>query len=1308
MRFKYTERVFLHRRILTLACVLLTLVGQQSFAQLNTYTFSQSVSPFQAITATNIHVSNGSEYQVALPFTFKVDTVSSDSLWINANGYAGLKRVSAFASNSYAPLSVNRRYNGVLSPLAGPIAPSTASTLLGAIKHTTIGTAPSRIFKVEWQNMQSGGLFISFQLWLYEGTHRIDFVYSTLTFNPNATRASMQIGLRAVDTNVAAGQVISRTTTRRAGLGTTTLSLTGTDPALRSVETCELMNPTGYNPMYIIPSGLTYTWTPGIPCNNTSGNMGSLTDSLSICYGKTAYLTPSGTPSGLTYQWQYSNNNGSTWTDLTSGPGNGTYLSCETLPSIAPVLYRRKNTCTQSAAVTYTNTCKIKPNAPLTVPYTEGFEHVTPNSYTFPECMFAFSDTYFSNGPHSYVNSGTRSGRFGFSNNWLVTPGIYLEAGKQYRISNYNAFSYGSISTGNDSVHLAIGTYPHPDSITKTALSTFGVRHIDYQFRRASMTFTVPASGIYFGGMKFYAAAGGETYIDDIEIMEVPLLDASVDSFLAPIRPTCFPTATDVTIRVSNRGRQNISNFPVYYSINGVPYGPENITATIAPGNSMTYTFAQKADLSGNYKDYRFKAWSRLAGDGSSYNDSALSITLKTDTLMPVPYLQDFNSGYTVTTQWHIPGLYNAVFSAGARGNTTGILSMLVHGFAANTIDSVASSPVGTIHNNSFLLFDYRIVDRTGYTAQTMNTGDTMFVLVKVGCGPRVDTLLRIHRGNQYTTPAFKTIHPVSLAAYAGEYVRFSYFLKRGNTNYTTELYFDVDNFKVIDLNMRDISVYYIEPIGTLACTGAAIPVKIALKNNGGLPATNFPVNFTFSNIPTTLTYNYNNTLYYGEADTLVIGSVTPTVTGLSTLKAYSILSGDTSNYNDTTSLAIYVATPPAAPVLSNTSICTSDSVILNGITNDSTLTLYYNSGTAVNPISMTTPVTVRPTSNSTYFASNRFVLPARSGKESFTSALYSYLSINWGINFDVINNMILDSVAVYPVGTGSMTVSVRSCASCANQAILGTYTYNFTGATGTKIMVPVGLLMTTGKGYIMQLDTYTGITDLKRDYPFSGYPVKKPLSPLVVNSPAGNSPAMFDGYYYFYDMVTRSVGCESNRTATAIAVHNTPHATFNVAQNGRVVTLTNTSTGGGAYTWHFGDGTTSTQTSPVHTYASNGTYPIKLVLNNACGQDSLTQSVVINNVGIATPNNVFSQLRLYPNPAQDKITLSFEADHSYMLRLSVYNLVGAKAWEEMIPVKKGNNSIERNVGYLPNGHYLIQLQNGPEKTALPLVITGK
>lgn len=45
-------------------------------------------------------------------------------------------------------------------------------------------------------------------------------------------------------------------------------------------------------------------------------------------------------------------------------------------------------------------------------------------------------------------------------------------------------------------------------------------------------------------------------------------------------------------------------------------------------------------------------------------------------------------------------------------------------------------------------------------------------------------------------------------------------------------------------------------------------------------------------------------------------------------------------------------------------------------------------------------------------------------------------------------------------------------------------------------------------------------------------------------------------------------------------------------------------------YIWDFGDGGTSTQTNPSHTYASNGTYTVSLIANgNGCGTDTIVQS---------------------------------------------------------------------------------------------------
>ncbi|MBL7800470.1 MAG: M4 family metallopeptidase [Chitinophagales bacterium] len=61
-------------------------------------------------------------------------------------------------------------------------------------------------------------------------------------------------------------------------------------------------------------------------------------------------------------------------------------------------------------------------------------------------------------------------------------------------------------------------------------------------------------------------------------------------------------------------------------------------------------------------------------------------------------------------------------------------------------------------------------------------------------------------------------------------------------------------------------------------------------------------------------------------------------------------------------------------------------------------------------------------------------------------------------------------------------------------------------------------------------------------------------------------------------------------------------------------VNFTNQSTNGNSYIWYFGDGTTSTATSPSHTYTTFGTYTVKLVASGGtCGNDSIVKSNLVS-----------------------------------------------------------------------------------------------
>ena len=70
------------------------------------------------------------------------------------------------------------------------------------------------------------------------------------------------------------------------------------------------------------------------------------------------------------------------------------------------------------------------------------------------------------------------------------------------------------------------------------------------------------------------------------------------------------------------------------------------------------------------------------------------------------------------------------------------------------------------------------------------------------------------------------------------------------------------------------------------------------------------------------------------------------------------------------------------------------------------------------------------------------------------------------------------------------------------------------------------------------------------------------------------------------------------------------PIATYTYAINGLSVTFTNTSVNGVTYLWDFGDGATSTEKNPVHTYASGGMYMITLKATNSMGDNTTSQPV--------------------------------------------------------------------------------------------------
>jgi PKD repeat protein len=106
-------------------------------------------------------------------------------------------------------------------------------------------------------------------------------------------------------------------------------------------------------------------------------------------------------------------------------------------------------------------------------------------------------------------------------------------------------------------------------------------------------------------------------------------------------------------------------------------------------------------------------------------------------------------------------------------------------------------------------------------------------------------------------------------------------------------------------------------------------------------------------------------------------------------------------------------------------------------------------------------------------------------------------------------------------------------------------------------------------------------------------------------------------GNYAVKLIVTGVNGCKDSVTQNVV-VTTKPLPNFSIVGGGNcsnslAISLTNTSTIASSYIWSFGDGNTSTLTNPNHTYATQGTYTIKLIATNANGcKDSISQNVSI------------------------------------------------------------------------------------------------
>jgi hypothetical protein len=154
--------------------------------------------------------------------------------------------------------------------------------------------------------------------------------------------------------------------------------------------------------------------------------------------------------------------------------------------------------------------------------------------------------------------------------------------------------------------------------------------------------------------------------------------------------------------------------------------------------------------------------------------------------------------------------------------------------------------------------------------------------------------------------------------------------------------------------------------------------------------------------------------------------------------------------------------------------------------------------------------------------------------------------------------------------------------------------------------------------------------------------------------------------------------------------VNPSPDASFSFEQvSGLTVNFFSENLPATTYLWDFGDGNTSIESSPSHTYANTGSYEVSLTVSNNCGADTFFTTVNVINVGIAELAS--PQVKLFPNPFHESFQLEINGMGEKPMQINVWNMFGQLIYSRQIKSER-SITVQIPTAHLASGVYLIRL----------------
>ena len=545
--------------------LLLSIVISGGWAVVSEYSFTSALGTFTEITGGTVLGSaiNDNEVYNAIPlgFTFTYNDSAYTDVSVACNGFLALGPVVV---TSNQPISLATSTNNVVAAIGRDI----RSRDNGELMYLLTGTAPNRVFIVQWKNYRRASTStvddnFTFQIRLEENGNKVAFVYGAFTTVTHTLSQAIQVGLRGNSNldfnNRATATDWSATTAGTANNNFCVLSatvfpangLTFTfTPPVTGEPPLPAQNPNPANNAINVPIGANLSWVTG----------GGVVDGYKV------YLGTDNPPTNIV--------NGTIQTATMYNPADFTYSTVYYWQIVPFNTFGDALNCP-----VWTFTTLADPTVSV-FPHNQNFDTVTPPALPLGwTTINANADAYTWETYTGNANTQPNCARIRFNttyamNDWLVMPPMQLTQDTFYRVRFYYR---GGSTTDSEKLALFWGTAPTAAAMTNQIFVNENINFVTYALGEGIMQ--APTSGIYYFGFKGYS---------DADLFYIYLDTVTIGVWVEVLNPPTNLTATvndlDVLLawNAPPQGGRALLGYKVYRN--------SNLIATIDSPSTLSYT----------------------------------------------------------------------------------------------------------------------------------------------------------------------------------------------------------------------------------------------------------------------------------------------------------------------------------------------------------------------------------------------------------------------------------------------------------------------------------------------------------------------------------------------------------------------------------------------------------------------------------------------------------------------------------------------------------------------------------------------